>query len=89
MRQVLTDVGELPLALVVQFGSCGVAGLDVDGCLRHGRTDWVTGGMGSAGACPLPLGERTNFSRRRSKLIVRYQPETGSPSSEGKQISRE
>ena len=53
MRQVLTDVGELPLALVVQLGSCGVAGLDVDGCLRHGRTDWVGGGMGSAGGLPL------------------------------------
>ena len=53
MRQVLTDVGELPLALVVQLGSCGVAGLVVDGCLRHGRTDWVGGGMGSAGGLPL------------------------------------
>ena len=46
MRQVLTDVGELPLAFVVQLGSGGVAGLDVDGRLRHGRTDWVTGGRG-------------------------------------------
>ena len=53
MRQVLTDVGELPLALVVRLGSCGVAGLDVDGCLRHGRTDWVTDGMGLAGGAPL------------------------------------
>ncbi|EJW90925.1 hypothetical protein EVA_20968 [gut metagenome] len=32
----------------MQLGSCGVAGLDVDGCLRHGRTDWVTGGMEGA-----------------------------------------
>ena len=57
MRQVLTDVGELPLSLGVQLGSCGVAGLDVDGCLRHGRTDWITGGRGLAGGLPLAASE--------------------------------
>ena len=57
MRQILTDVGELPISLVVQLGSCSVAGFYVDGCLRHSRTDWVAGDMGLAGGLPLAPSE--------------------------------